>query len=236
MADYTVSARSYLSRAEEQLSVGTSASLFYAAFEIRCAVEARLREYLEPHSHIAEVKRAAWRIGNLHRTTELAFGLGDQVTRIRIHRRRGRELIATLYYTAVSIRLKRLVERFGNYFHAAKRFYPAEDLFWASFRAELDEAVRLLSEAITGTLLGPMLLREGTKEAILPLELIPGENGVTQTYRDLKGEDLVLEVRYFPISALPRVRANKRRPSWGTAELCSLANVLTQFSCSRDAR
>lgn len=199
MVDYPVSARAYLQRARDLISDGSPASFFYAAFELRCGVEARLKEYLEPHDHIPEGRRTEWRVTNLHRTTQAVFQLADQISRVRITRAGHGSPIATLFYTPVSTRLRALAERFGNYLHAQSEYRSPDAPFWANLRAELDEAVHLLTEATTGTLLGPMLRKSGTKQANMPVELLPDDPQNATALKDLKGvDDLLIEVRYFP--------------------------------------
>lgn len=211
MDDYFISSRAYLARAQGQLGAGTQASLFYAAFELRCGIEARLQEYLEPHEHIPEGRRTDWRVGNLHRTTEQAFSLGDQVARLQISCRGSRTPVATLFYTPVSARLKALAEKFGNYLHVAKSYRSADDPSWKDLRTQLDEAARLLSDATTGTLLGPMLLESGTQNATMPVEILPDDPQGATILKELKGVDLIVDVRYFPdLQTAQTVQANKR--------------------------
>lgn len=52
--EYWVGARSYLERAKARLEDATHVSLFYAAYEIRCAVEARQDEYLKAQEQYAK--------------------------------------------------------------------------------------------------------------------------------------------------------------------------------------
>ncbi|MGI2856448.1 hypothetical protein ACRTDR_20040 [Shewanella algae] len=53
---YGVSSKDYLSRAKELIAEDRIESLFYAAFEIRCGIEARMNEYLEVQKHISNKK------------------------------------------------------------------------------------------------------------------------------------------------------------------------------------
>ena len=46
-SQYKITSRDYLSRARICLDEGSNRFLFYAAFELRCGIEARMREYLE---------------------------------------------------------------------------------------------------------------------------------------------------------------------------------------------
>ncbi len=92
--------------------------MFYAAFELRCGVEARLQEYLEPHEHIPISQRTEWNVSKLHKTATTAFT--DQVSRIEIFRKGDQSPLGVFYYTPVTKRLRQLAERFGEHLHAAK--------------------------------------------------------------------------------------------------------------------
>jgi hypothetical protein len=74
--EYRTSSRDYLLRAQERLRDGTREALFYAAFELRCGIEARMRQYLEVCDHISKKKKEGWKIADLGRGTEEAFRLG----------------------------------------------------------------------------------------------------------------------------------------------------------------
>jgi hypothetical protein len=55
---YGIHSRSYLKRARQRLDEGYPESLFYAAFELRCGVESRMKEYLDAQDHISESNRS----------------------------------------------------------------------------------------------------------------------------------------------------------------------------------
>ncbi len=55
--DYLVNSRNYLLRARKRLDEKTPASLFYAAFELRCGVESRMQEYLDAQDHISQRRK-----------------------------------------------------------------------------------------------------------------------------------------------------------------------------------
>lgn len=197
MEAYTVSSRSYLARAQQRLESGASHDLFYAALELRCGVEARLQEYLEPHEFIPLGKRTDWRVGNLHRTMDKHFRLGDQVARVRIVAQE--RLLATLYYVPVSNRLKEIAHRLGDYLHAGKKHHAVHDPYWPAFRALLEEGEDLLRQATSGTLLGPMTIDSRTGQSLMPVELLPDANGVIDdALRNLRGRSVTLDVSYHP--------------------------------------
>jgi len=89
---YGIASRDYLKRAQKCLNRGDCESLFYAAFEIRCGVEARMQEYLEVQKHIAKKKRQGWQVVKLARNIEDAFRLGDKDAVLRIRDRKTKEV------------------------------------------------------------------------------------------------------------------------------------------------
>ncbi len=52
---YGTHSRGYLARARQRLDEGSFESLFYAAFELRCGIEARLQQYEEALVNITKV-------------------------------------------------------------------------------------------------------------------------------------------------------------------------------------
>ena len=57
---YGMTARHYLERARARLDENTSEGLFCAAFELRCGVESRMREYLRAQEAVSEGKKNGW--------------------------------------------------------------------------------------------------------------------------------------------------------------------------------
>lgn len=198
MTHYGTSSRDYLARADALLRESTVDTLFHAAFELRCGIEARLQECLEPHEHIPLGRRTAWQVGNLHRTATDAFGSSDEVVRVEVHDRATSAHLFTLFYTPVTGRLKDIAQRLGDYLHVAKRSYAAEDAYWDDLRTLLVEGTTLLREATTGTLLGAPLINRATGQSSLPVELRPDENGIyVDQIRALKGRSVVMNVARF---------------------------------------
>jgi hypothetical protein len=166
---YGISALDYLNRARIQLAEGTLAALFYAAFELRSGVEARLREYLEQQDHVAKKKRREWNLKKLGRTSEETFKIGDKVARYTFYDRDSGVLLGTLYYTPVSSSLQSEAEQLGNYLHAARDYRHPEDPWWGEFRASLERIYGELKKATMGQLLGAPL-QSKTGRLAMPLE------------------------------------------------------------------
>lgn len=59
---YTVTAACYLDRARAELASDDPARLFYAAFELRAGIEARLKEYLEHALDVPKKQKREWAI------------------------------------------------------------------------------------------------------------------------------------------------------------------------------
>lgn len=192
---YAISSRDYLRRAEERLEEGTPPALFYAALELRCGVEARMKEYLDVWDHISKKKKKGWRIAELGSNLEQAFRLGSRVVRWAVSDRGTNELIVCLYHTPVLQTLQGRAQRFGDYLHSQKKFRPDNDLWWSTLRNELGEARTELEFANTGTLLGPPLLKKSTGKVDMKLEILPGEDP-RQAASLVAGREVLIDVSY----------------------------------------
>jgi len=155
---YTITAECYLARARARLDEHRPESLFYAAFELRCGVEARLREYLEFQDHVAKKKKKGWKVAALGKTANRTFRLGDKVARFTFLDPQDRSVLAVYYYTPVTSKLQRKAEKLGNYLHAARAFHPADDPWWQDLRALLESTYSSLKRSTRGTLLGAPLV------------------------------------------------------------------------------
>ena len=82
---YGVSSRSYFRRAEKLLGDSTPESLFYAAFELRCGIEARMQQYLEAQKQISAKKRNGWQIAKLAKNIERIFRTGDKIAKFTFY-------------------------------------------------------------------------------------------------------------------------------------------------------
>ncbi|MER9307664.1 hypothetical protein, partial [Mesorhizobium sp. M0496] len=125
-------------------------------FEMRCAVEERMREYLEAWDHVSKKQKQGWEITKLGSATERAFKT-DSVMRWRVEDEHTGETLVVLYYTPVTRKLRSNAQRLGNYLHAPKKYHPEADAWWSEFRGLLEEMLLQLHDATTGTLLGPAL-------------------------------------------------------------------------------
>lgn len=178
---YSSGSRAYLNRARELLKTESFESLFYAAFELRCGIEARMQEYLEVAEDISEKKKQGWQIAHLAKNIEKAFKVGDKIVQLAFEDKATAKGCA-IYHTPVTSKLQKQGQQLGNYLHAMKVFRKADDPWWASFKSLLDETCEGLILATKGTLLGPLLLGPNGKTTKIHHEL---EN-------DLLADELIL--------------------------------------------
>ncbi|UGY08313.1 hypothetical protein [Phyllobacterium pellucidum] len=195
---YGMSARDYLRRAESCLNQNNPRHLFYAAFELRCAVEARMQQYLESWDHVSKKQKQGWEINKLGSTMERAFKTGDRVMRWRVEDEHTGETLVVHYYTPVTKRLQSNAKRLGDYLHAPKKYHSETDEWWSEFRNLLDEMVSQLRTATTGTLLGPAL-KKGNH--IHMTTDIPPETNIERIY----GKGVLIKVRVDYHDKLPEI-------------------------------
>jgi hypothetical protein len=163
--DYYCGARDYLSRATQLLKAGNQASMFYAAFELRCGIEARMREYLIARQEANKKASKGWRMAELHGQIEAKFRLGLKYARWAVHDEVTGELVVCFYYTPVTPQLRKLGQQLGDFLHVLKEYREPSDPWWIKFRDILEEAADLLALATSGVMLGPALRRPGEKLA-----------------------------------------------------------------------
>lgn len=167
---YRIHSTDYLARAKDLISDGSIRSLFYAAFEIRCGIEARMSEYLEVQKHISNKKKRGWQISQLAKNIEDAFRIGEKVAVIKIFDSKTKELIIDAKYTPVRKKAHKVAQQLGNYLHQAKEFYPEDAQYWVDFRKLLTDGVKELEFSTSGDLLGPPLHNTKKSHGFMYLE------------------------------------------------------------------
>ncbi len=160
-----VDSQTYLERARLQLDNQSHEGIFYAAFELRCGIEARMQEYMEGHGHIAKRKKEEWKLGNLDKTILKYFGDPNRITQVIISQRIKPHEKFIAYYTPVTPELIKLGQRLGDLLHRQKKFILPEDAFWTKSRGVLEKAYNLLEISNRGTLMGPPIWNKKTKTA-----------------------------------------------------------------------
>lgn len=199
---YNCGSRDYLVRAWARLNENSKQGLFYAAFELRCGIEARLQEYLEVQEHLSKKRKEGWKIAELSKNLKRAFDDGDQIVEIKLRDAEGANAVAC-YYTPVTTSLKKKGQRLGNYLHAMKGHKPAEHEWWKTLQDFLEATYQELKIATTGTLLGPPLL-DPQNQTRLSIELgyDDGRDAIIRTL-GLKGK--IGKMKVNVLKTLPQV-------------------------------
>jgi hypothetical protein len=153
---YGVSSKSYLRRAVERLAESEQQSLFYAAFEIRCGIEARLQDYLDALEQIPARKKKGWKIIESGLEVEKAFQIGEKIVEAKVYGE-ANEFLFPLYYIPVTARLRKAGARLGQFLHAMKRSVIQPDSWWESARSFVCATAETLADTNRGTLLGPIM-------------------------------------------------------------------------------
>jgi hypothetical protein len=158
---YATSAIDYLQRMKALMDEGSEASLIYAALELRCGVEARLREYIETIDHIPNRQKKEWAVAKLGRSIESAYRTGDKIMIfVLVFPEDGVQL--RLMYTPVSKRLRDIASQLGDFLHAPKFDVVENDAWWNQLKALLREAYPLFRIATSGELIGLPLIHRPT--------------------------------------------------------------------------
>lgn len=131
--------------------------MFYAALELRCAVEARLQEYLQSQVKIAEKKKMGWEIPKLAKDLESVFNIGEQVVQLIFTDKASGEQMPT-YYTPVNKSLRAKAGQLGNYLHAMQISHTDNDPWWLDMQKILEGVLKDARQTTIGTLLGPPLV------------------------------------------------------------------------------
>jgi hypothetical protein len=150
---YGVSARAYLERAKERLLEDSKESLFYAAFELRCSVEARQSEYIDAMKNYARMKKTrSWEVNKSQKELERVFRGRTKIVRIQIMGEKD-DLIHESYYTPVQRKLARNTGRLGIYLHVMDRYRDEDDEWWDKTRSELLQFYRQVWISCRGNML-----------------------------------------------------------------------------------
>ena len=203
MIEYGITSRDYLTRAEARLEENTPEGLFYAALELRFGIEARMQEYLEAQEDVSKKKKAGWQIAKLGKDIEHIFKLGDKVAEFTIMDKDTGSVIETLYYTPVTSSLRKHGERLGDLLHSLRTHAQLNDQWWTKTRATLEDTLKGLKRATTGTLLGVPLMKKATGQLSMNIEVLKGEDSASKRDRiGRTGVQLTLRVQY--LNDLPR--------------------------------
>lgn len=178
------------------MDTGGENALIYAALELRCGVEARLREYIETIEHIPKKQKKEWEVAKLGRSIESAYRTGDKIMIFTIQfPEDGAEL--RLVYTPVTKRLQRIAKQLGNFLHAPREASTANTEWWNELRALLDEALPLLEQANSGELIGLPLLHRPTGRINARIYIEGDNSRVALALRLKKDVKHIITVQYL---------------------------------------
>lgn len=193
--EYHIDSRSYLLRGIQNLESQVHERMFYAAFEFRCAAEARMQQYLEAWEHVPNAQKEQWQVGKLSKSLKAAFS-GDHLVRIEIADGLNGPTKHVLYYTPCRPRLKALTSELGNYLHAAKKFRAVSDNWWKSLRQKLYDCRDELIFSNTGTLVGPILWAPKKRTARCNIELLKEMGLSPEKIMGPPGDQFTFKVSY----------------------------------------
>lgn len=193
---YSIHSRDYLARAKARLGEDTIEGMFYAAYELRCGIEARLQEYLEVQQENTARIKQGWQIAKLNAHLKKHFNSGDKVIRIKNTDRRSNEVWVWLY-TPVTAKLRKMDEKLGNYLHATVTYRRPEDAWWSVTRRFIEAVAEELTNATSGNLLGAPLLNPATREIRANVEARPGEDVNRYVAMFGPGREITAKVEYF---------------------------------------
>ena len=167
---YLVGAREYLGRARARVADEIPESVFYAAFELRCGIEARLQEHLAAWDHVGEKEKRQWQVKNLSKAAQKAFSGNESIVQIDVRNRSIRE--TSLFFTPVSRELVQIAGELGRLLHAQYSTKDMDGDWWNTARAVVSDGLAWLKVATSGTLLGPPLSAE-SRTFNMNTEIIP---------------------------------------------------------------
>jgi hypothetical protein len=167
---YDSTSLDYLRRARLRLADGTDETLFYAAFELRCGIEAKLQEHLDVLEDVAKHKKKGWKIKQAGHEIEKAFATGHKVIEYRIIGE-GEKFSFSLFHTPVTPSTQKAGERLGELLHAMKTSRVNEEHWWNRTRSFLIQTADALADVNRGTLAGP-ILHSATHKGILHFFLV----------------------------------------------------------------
>jgi len=200
--DYKISSRDYLERARLSLDDGGFDSLFYAALELRCGIEARMQEYLEAQDFVSKKLKKDWQIAKLGKGLEEAFKNNEKIVRIKLFKPEEKTPFSTLFYTPITPKLRKQGEKLGNYLHKMKKIKKSSDVYWKNLRRELETIYIELKKANYGTLLGPPMLNKKTMLVNFNVE-VPGPREIAvRVLEEIKkkiiiGSEIIFNVEYL---------------------------------------
>lgn len=193
---YGVGATSYLERARARLIDDQETSIFYAALELRCCVEARQAEYIEHLSVYKNQKLRPYRIGE-NRTKIAKISGGELIAKMTFNFEDGVTLEG--FHTPVPAALTKYCETSLDALrHAQTTFRALDDPWWRDAREGLEKHYRLAWVACRGNLLVPPLWNGIGKPAHpLVIEATDGDTSLIERMQGSVGKPFKVQVEYL---------------------------------------
>jgi hypothetical protein len=156
---YDTSSRAYLARAKLNFDSENNESLFYAALELRCGVEARLKEYVVKVDTVS-LRKIPWKIKNLEKILAKSSNIHDKRYVFAFIHPKTKER-QDVIYNPVSRRLRKIAKTLGDYLHCVDQDRMSKPLFFSEFRQLVKEGIGELALATSGTLIAPPITSPG---------------------------------------------------------------------------
>jgi hypothetical protein len=195
---YHTSSYDYLERARERFAEGSHQALFYAALELCCGIEQRMREYLSVQKQISRRIQKGWQITHLGRDLNKVFKARNKVIEFTIVDETKGDPIIILYYTPVRPELQTIGDKLGNYLHAMREYQPDESDWWEDFKWLLKRGIKGLESATKGNLMGIPLINPQTNELTMHTQFERNDSLVEKLSAVLKEtQQMNFRVRYL---------------------------------------
>ncbi|MCX7293696.1 hypothetical protein [Janthinobacterium sp.] len=200
---FDTSIDAYIARIKERLSELSPESALYAALELRCAVEGKMKEYLEPLAHIPKSQKKEWSVLKLGKSIDNAFTIKDKIASFTICFENPIVEIE-LQYRPVSSRLQEIAKRVGDYLHFPNEKEVGREDWIKELQDLVQEGVLWLEFAEGGDLYGMPLINTKTKQTDVRVKL-SGDDPHHELLKRMKtGEVHQLKVDYLPLPKMGR--------------------------------
>lgn len=199
---YDVDSDSYRERIRELLDRRDQASLLYATLELRCAVEARMKEYLDSLDHIPRAHKKEYSVVKLGRTVDKAFQVKEQIGLFTISYPDDEQEV-TLRYIPVPKRLQDITARAGDALHFPGEANAADPQWWERLRATIEEGYAWFAFVATGDLMGLPLINRKTKQTTMRLFILEDDPRSAILKRMVQGALQTIQVAYEPMPKVP---------------------------------
>ena len=169
---YDTSSRAYMTRAKLNFDSGSNESLFYAAFELRCGVEARLKEYVVKTQDRVSLRKTPWEIKKLATILAKASDIHDKRYIFAFVHPKTKERHDVIY-NPVSSKLRKIAQTLGDFLHCVDQNRVLKPLFFSEFRQLVKQGIEELVLATSGTLIAPPVTSSGNIKFKFEKDRIP---------------------------------------------------------------